>query len=88
MEALRNQAVGSPTDIIELSIRFMIRNFRFKEGRMRVIDFLEFLALEIQVFSLKLILYQVHFDFHLIVGFGVEPMLVFNMNHFKSLDQC
>ena len=40
VEALRSQVVGSPADIIELPIRLIVKGFRFKEERMRVIDFL------------------------------------------------
>ena len=54
---------------------------------MRVNDFLEFLGLRVHDLTLRLILYQVHFDFHFILDFRVEPILVFNRNHLKSLDQ-
>jgi len=46
--------------------------------------FLEFLALGIHIFVLRLILYQVHFGLHFRLGFGVEPTLVFNMNRLKG----
>ena len=46
--------VGSPADIAKLLMRHITRGFRFKEGRIRVVDFLEFFALGIHVLRLGL----------------------------------
>ena len=54
---LRSQVVGSPADIAKLLIRLMARGYGFNEERMRVIIFLEFLALGIHIFALRLTLY-------------------------------
>jgi len=75
--------VGSLTDIAELPIEFMAN--WFKEGRMGVIYFLNFLPLGFMFFHLGL--FSTKFIcFHFILDFGVKPMLVFKSNHLKSLN--
>jgi len=55
--------------------------------KMKVIGFLEFLALEIHKFTLRLIFHQVDFGFQFGLGFEILPMLVFYVNHFKCLNK-
>ena len=54
---------------------------------MKVIGFLEFLALGVQNFTLRLIFHQVDFGFQFRLGFEILPMLVFYANHFKGLNK-
>ena len=86
--------ICSPADVGESFIGLLAGGFGFEGGRlkmferrracmrrrMKVIGFLEFLALGIHEFALKLILHQVHFSFHFRLDFRVLPMPVFYEN--------
>jgi len=54
---------------------------------MKVIGFLEFRALGIHKFTLRLILNQVYFGFQFRLWFEILPMLVFYANGFKGLNK-
>ena len=54
---------------------------------MKLIGFLEFFALRIHKFALRIILHQVDFGFQFRLEFEILPMLVFYTNRFKGLNK-
>ena len=54
---------------------------------MKVIGFLELLALGIHKFALSLIFLQINFGFLFRLGFEILPMLIFYVNWFKGLNK-
>ena len=93
--------IGSPADVAESFISLLDKSYGFKEERLRrfeerrvgmsrrmkVIGFLEFLALGIHEFTFRLIFHQVNFGFQFRVGFEISHMLIIYANCFKNLNK-